>query len=329
MARTDILLDPENIEAIAADGSFNLSTTVESDPDIRLIPKRARLVLGGSTSEEESTPDGEIWLATSEGEEWARRIDLSASGAEFAEETVLSAGTQRDAGRLDIGRVGDVEPTVTVNAERGHVRLNRIPEDEYPYDSGDWEPQGAISLDAKPAHIIVGGGNQLDNGDWIGKSGSIELRDAKDNSTVNVEADGEGQGGKIRLSKSTELPTAVIDGGTGTMVLGAAAPSVGAVSLEAAKQGSENGEVWLDDGTGRKFGLKAENGVIGLGPSSDQSGIGLVLKPEEGVFGIVDDNGNFVFRVDTEKESIEVPSRYNGRGAFDIERRIRKNGQGQ
>jgi hypothetical protein len=113
------------------------------------------------------------------------------------------------------------------------------------------------------------------------------------------------------------------------MVLGAAAPSVGAVSLEAAKQGSENGEVWLDDGTGRKFGLKAENGVIGLGPSSDQSGIGLVLKPEEGVFGIVDDNGNFVFRVDTEKESIEVPSRYNGRGAFDIERRIRKNGQGQ
>ena len=309
MARTDILLDPENIEAIAADGSFNLSTTVESDPDIRLIPKRARLVLGGRTSEEERTPDGEIWLATSEGEEWARRIDLSASGAGFAEETVLSAGTQRDAGRLDIGRVGDVEPTVAVNAERGHVRLNRIPEDEYPYDSGDWEPQGAISLDAKPAHIIVGGGNQLDNGDWIGKSGSIELRDAEDNSTVNVEADGEGQGGKIRLSKSTELSTVVIDGGTGTMVLGASQPQ-----LATRYTGSENGELWLDDGTRRKFGLKAENGTIGLGPSSDAPGIGLVLKPEEGIFGIVDDDGNFVFRLNAKEERIEIPGRYTPDG---------------
>jgi hypothetical protein len=195
MARTDILLDPDNIDAITADGSFTLSTTVEHDPDIRLIPKRARLVLGGRTSDEGSTPAGEIRLATSDGEERARR-------------------------------------------------------------------------------------------------------------TVNIHADGGGEGGEIRLSKSTELSTVIIDGGTGTMVLGASTPGI------TRSPETENGELWLDDGTGKKFGLKAENGTVGLGPSSDSPGIGLVLKPEEGVFGIVDENGNFVFRVNTSEKKLEILQEY-------------------
>lgn len=306
MARTDILLDPDSIDAITADGSFTLSTTVEDDPDIHLIPKRARLVLGGSTSEEGSTPDGEIWLATSDGEEWARRINLSAGGTGTSEEDVFNVDVRSNAGRLEMGRVGDRQPTVAVNAERGHLRLNRIPEEEYPYDTGDWSPQGAISLDAKPAHIIVGAGVHLDSGDWIGKSGSIELRNSRDTDTVNIQANGGEDGGKIRLSKSTELSTVVIDGGTGTMVLGGVGPR-----MATHYTGSENGELWLDDGMRRKFGLKAENGTIGLGPSSDSPGIGLVLKPEEGVFGIVDENGNFVFRVDTTEEQIEVLNGYS------------------
>lgn len=323
MARTDILLDPDNIDAITAEGSFTLSTTPEKDPDIHLIPKRARLLLGGRTSEQGSTPDGEIVLLTSEGQERSSRVNLSASGTAFAEEEVFSAGPQGNAGRLFVGRVGDRQPTVKVNAKRGHIQLRRIPEEENPYDTGDWNPRPAISLDAKPAHIIVGGGEQLDTGDWIGKSGSIELRTSKNTGTVNIHADGGEEGGEIRLSKSTDLSTVVIDGGTGTMVLGASTPGITRIPE------TENGELWLDDGAGKKFGLKAENGTVGLGPSSDSPGIGLVLKPEEGVFGIVDENGNFVFRVDTEKESVEVPGRYSGRGALDIERRIRNNGQGQ
>jgi hypothetical protein len=304
MARTDILLDSDNIDAITAGGSFTLSTTVEHDPDIHLIPKRARLVLGGRTSDEGSTPAGEIWLATSDGEEWVRRTRLSAGGSGFSEEMVFSVGTERNAGRLKMGRVGDGQPTVAVNAERGTIRLNRIPDKEYPYDTGGWTPQGAISLDAKPARITVGGGEELDTGDWIGESGSIELRTSRNTGTVNIHADGGKEGGEIRLSKSTELSTVIIDGGTGTMVLGASTPGI------TRSPETENGELWLDDGTGKKFGLKAENGTVGLGPSSDSPGIGLVLKPEEGVFGIVDENGNFVFRVNTLEKKLEILQEY-------------------
>jgi len=324
MARTDLLLDPDNIDAITADGSFRLSTTPKNDPDIRLIPKRARLVLGGRTpdedrpSDEDRPPNGEIWLATTEGKKWTRRINLSAKGVGFNEGEVFSAGSQNDAGRLEMGRVGDGKPTVSVNAERGHIRLNRIPDKEYPYDTGDWAPQGAISLDANPARIVVGTGTQMDSGDWVGASGSIELRNSKDTGTVNIHADGEGEGGKIRLSKSTELSTVVIDGGTGTMVLGNSQPR-----LATQYTGSENGELWLDDGMRRKFGLKAENGTIGLGPSSDTPGIGLVLKPEEGIFGIVDEDGDFVFRVNAKEEKIEIPSRFTPDG-FELQD-IRKN----
>lgn len=312
MARTDILLDPDNIDAVTADGSFTLSTSAEKDPDIQLIPNRARLVLGGRTSDEGSTPDGDILLVTSDGEEWASRINLSARPTGLGEEEVFSASPQSDAGWLEMGRVGDSQPTVTVNAERGHIRLNRIPDEEYPYDRGDWSPQGAISLDAKPAHVIVGAGTQMDSGDWIGKSGSIELRNSKDTDTVNIHADGEEDGGTIRLSKSTELSTVVIDGGTGTMVLGGASPR-----MATHYTGSENGELWLDDGTRRKFGLKAENGKIGLGPSSDTPGIGLVLKPEAGVFAIVDSSGRVIFRIDTDNKSVGFSREFSLDGDID------------
>ena len=304
MARTDILIDPDNIDAITAGGSFTLSTTVEDDPDIRLIPKRARLVLGGSTSGEDSTPDGEIWLATSDGEAWTRRVDLSASRAGFDEEQVLSAGSQRDAGRLNMGRVGDGQPTVSLNAERGHIRLNRIPEEQYPYGRGDWAPQGAISLDAKPAHIIVGGGDQIDNGNWVGKSGSIELRDAQNNETVTIQGGAEEDGtpgGKIQLKGRSGFSNVRLNGRTGTLQLG-----------QSIRRESVNGELWLDDGRGSTFGLKAEDGLIGLGPSSETNGnLGLVLNPQEGLFSIMDGNGNAVFRVDTQNEEVQIAENYS------------------
>lgn len=324
MARTDILLDPDNIDAITADGSFHLSTSAEKDPDIRLIPKRARLVLGGRTSGEGSTPDGEIWLVTSDGEEWAKRIGLSAAATGFDEEEVFSATSQGDAGRLKMGRVGDMQPTVEVNAERGNLRLNRIPEEEYPYDTGRWSPQGVISIDAKPAHITVGGGDQTDGAGWIGKSGSMELRNARDIETVTIQgaADGDqgerGRGGAIQVKHRSGFSTVTLDGGTGTLMLGhhignpASSSRLNPFGREEGSLLSENGELWLDDGRGRKYGLKAEDGTVGLGPSSDSPGqIGLVLKPGEGTFSVVDGDGNAVFRVDTQNETVQIAREYS------------------
>mgnify|MGYP006449393705 CR=1 FL=1 len=100
--------------------------------------------------------------------------------------------------------------------------------------------------------------------------------------------------------------TVVVDGGTGTMVLGN-----GSSNRLGRGAKPESGELWLDDGQGKKFGLKAENGTVGLGPSSNLSGIGLVLKPEQGIFSIVDSNGNPVFRVNTKKKTVKVNQSYS------------------
>lgn len=321
-------------------------STVELDAD------RGRLSLGGGTTsgritlwrEEENIHQLSIFLSGRTAEVRVGGAQADAPGARKGKESdeVGEAGsvklydatstetvTIKGAVASDGGgaiSLSDSEggTLVTVESEDGGAVVLRNPDlhERVSIESG------TSDTDAGKIELLAGKGAGRDSvliqANTEDATGGIISLSAVRSGGVSIQADGGQNGGKIDLKNGSGMQTVTADGGTGTLMLGRFREGTMTRGPRA-----ENGEVWLDDGRGEKYGLKAENGVLGIGPSSDSSGqIGLVLKPEEGVFGIVDDNGNFVFRIDTEEESIEVPSQYNGRGAFDIERRIRKNGQG-
>ncbi|NBB86755.1 MAG: hypothetical protein GVY12_11145 [Bacteroidetes bacterium] len=345
MARTDILLDPDTIDAITADGSFTLSRSASDDPDIRLTPHRASLQLGGGGD----GSDGQATLRAADG---APRITLRADsmGLLNDDENVLSLGVQNEAGRLSIARISNEpdaprqrETTVELDGDMGQINLGSDVQPGRIYIGGGRRgPQSAIALNGNEATITVGGSPGIEPGHSIReKAGRIVLVDTANTETVTIEGETEGenrgslislsslyggvsiqsaggaQGGKIELMTSRESAAVTIDGGTGTLVLGQGMPSIGPRNVGPDILGQTeperiNGELWLDDGQGQKFGLKAENGTVGLGPSSDSSGhVGLVLQPDEGVFSVVDGDGNPVFRVDTRNESVEIADGYS------------------
>lgn len=415
MARTDILLDHENLDAVAPEGSLNITTAADNEPDIRLTPGEASLHLGGGSG---AKSDGQAVLLTKDG---AARLSLSSTDTALAnsKENVFSLrvlqqeGNRPDSSRLRMGRVGKVRSTVELDADRGKLSLGggttsgRITL----WREAENIHQPTIFLSGQNADLRVGGAQADAPGarkgkksDAVGQAGSIKLYNAKSTETVTIEgadpsdgggtislsdskggnlvaiesegggavvlrnsdlhervsiasgtsdtdagkiellagkgagrdsvliqansadasggiislsathsggvsiqADGGQNGGKIDLKNGSGMQTVTADGGTGTLMLGQFLEGTMTRGPRA-----ENGEVWLDDGRGEKYGLKAENGILGIGPSSNSSGqIGLVMNPEEGVFSIVDGNGNAVFQIDTDSETIRTKGNYS------------------
>lgn len=170
---------------------------------------------------------------------------------------------------------------------------------------------GTSDTDAGKIELLAGKGAGRDSvliqANTEDSSGGIISLSAVRSGGVLIRADGGQNGGKIDLKNGSGMQTVTADGGTGTLMLGQFWEGTMTRGPRA-----ENGEVWLDDGRGEKYGLKAENGLLGIGPSSESSGqIGLVMNPEDGVFSIVDSNGNAVFQIDTDNETIRTKGNYS------------------
>jgi hypothetical protein len=345
MARTDILINPDSVDVVTANGVLNVTESPDIKPTLALDPDNATLQLG-CYGEGENGGNGKAKFVTRDGE---TRITVNSNGIpnpneDRYNENVVSIGVRDESGTLDLARIhrGPDEPreresTVQLSADEGMISLGGNHQSGYlTLTGGSGHPQSTISLNGRKATVAVGGSPGTRPGtDTEAKAGSIKLVDVQNTATVSIEGGsedgqgGEGSGGSIQLGDSdatskvhiqadggreggmislrnASRTTVVVDGGTGTMVLGEGTP--GTIQH---RGNPENGELWLDDGNGKKFGLKAENGTVGLGPSSDLSGMGLVLKPEKGVFSIADGNGNPIFRINTKNKTVEINNSYN------------------
>lgn len=298
MVKSDILLDDKGIEMLPADSAVEVNAGPAETPGIRLVPATASLRLGGGTSDayNDGKTFGNIQLDSKDGDP---RIVLD------ARDTRLILGSATGTGELLMYKKGLVE-TLKITGHDANLRVGGTNVDEV---SGTLELESAgamvtATLDAGPQGadggsllladhtgtrtIDVSGGEgriKLGTGkDGGGVSGSLDLVNLNDETTVSIESSlTASPGSGISLSNASGTPTATVDGGTGSLTLGAA---------------TENGTLSLHDGNGTQVDLDAADGVASLGHHDPNEGLlGLELEPADGLFSVVDAAGEPVFQV--------------------------------
>lgn len=131
--------------------------------------------------------------------------------------------------------------------------------------------------------------------------GKIDVKPEGSGGEVSVQAEGGDGGGALSVDNDAGATTGDLDGGMGELTLGTTG------STDAT---SEGGALRLDDGDGNQFTLEVENGRLSFGFGSGGD-VGFELEPSEGEFRVVDGDGDPVFRVDTQDESVEFAKGYS------------------
>lgn len=154
---------------------------------------------------------------------------------------------------------------------------------------------GDTTVNADGGHGSLTLGNENAGSDGI--AGAADLVNAAGEATIALLSDqADAPGAELSVSDDAGTPTAVIDGSDGTMTLGSA---------------SENATLSLEDGEGMLVDLEADDGTVSLGHHDDSKGeVGLELEPEAGIFSVVDGDGDPVFQIDTQDETIKTAKGY-------------------
>lgn len=259
-------------------------------------------------------------------------LSLKRVGESFADATVtldagsgrLALGSKTQSSRLAMFRQGNVG-TVTIDGHDADLRLGGTDADGNNGVAGDIALENAagnrtVSVAGGPsgsngARLSLGddggtttadvsgaeaglrlGNGAADGGAGIG--GSVDLENPDGETTVSVSSDqpnADGAGATIANAAGTI--TAAIDGAAGSLTLGA---------------DSENGTLSLEDGAGMTVDLTADAGSVRLEHSDSSKGeISLELEPEAGIFSVLDGDGDPVFRIDTQEQSIEKARGYS------------------
>lgn len=256
MVKSDILLDDQNIDAIPADGSFNLTTGTDEDPDIRFDPDDASLQLGDGGG---SSSVGRTKLFDADGNQ---RVFLTARAlappsGERKENAVFLSDNVEDAGVLVLSRVGEEFRNATVTLDAGASQLTLGSET----GAGVVRMYGpalanTIDLDAADAEVRVGGTDV--NGD-NGVSGIVEIENDDGNETATLTSDRTNGGGGLSVGDASGARTAALDGDTGTLRLGRGSANVsGAVEIEN-DAGNQTVTITGDGSNGSGAGLSVGN----------------------------------------------------------------------
>lgn len=288
MVKSDILLDDEGIEMLPADGPIVVNAGPDETPGIRLVPATASLRLGGGTSEayNDGATFGNIQLDSKEGDP---RIVLSTGDIAPPDEEenavfIFSDGLD-EYGQVWLGEVGKSfsESTVRLDARSSQITLGSSTGtgDLLMYKEGLVE---TLYFTGHDSTLRIGG---TDVDEENGVSGTLKLKNAGSEETATLDAGPQNDdGASLTLADHTGTTTATVDGGTGSLTLGA---------------DSENGTLSLNDGHQMQVDLDAADGVASLRHhESDKRNLGLELAPKKGLFSIVDANGDPVFQVNAD-----------------------------
>ncbi|MEF8813000.1 MAG: hypothetical protein V5A55_04180 [Halovenus sp.] len=286
-----------------SNGTAKLGAESADDPDIELVPSKADIELGGGSGGD-SASDGGLklfdsdqrqrvfiesgGLAPRQGDGEDNAVYLTAGGSGFPRPD----GTEGDAGQLFLSQVGDDFADATVSLDGGAAQLTLGSDVE----SGDlvMYRRGVLRtvyLNGHEATVLVGNGQGS-----RGVAGTLELENDSGNQTATVESDRSSGGAGIELTTAAGETTADIDAGEREMELGGA--GVG-------------GTLLLTDGKGTTFELTVQDGTIRLG-SADNGDVAMELEPDEGLFKIVDGDGDTGFQVDTQRKTVKKGQKYTG-----------------
>lgn len=317
-------------EANLYDGVDNLRVNVDArESAVRLFGygdlEGETVRIEGSAGDLEDTNAGAIGLSDVHGTETvsvqSARNDVfgsavslrSRSGTETItlEANPLHASSTADGGKIALSTVGDdSRETAALEANRASARGGAL-------SLSTRAGRETVSLRAKP-HNHDGGAIDLstetqaktvsiESNPPDHEGGMITVRRPGSGPRVSMGASAGSDGGSgATLADESGLPTVALDGGDGRITLGRTeAPD----PTRAPR--AENGTLSLDDGAGMVVDLEAESGAVTLGHRDAGAGeIGLELRPEDGVFSVVDGDGDPVFRIDTQAKSIEKGKKY-------------------
>lgn len=286
MVKSDILLDDKNVDAIPADGSFNLTTGTDEDPDIRLTPNQASLELGDGDG------DDSVGIARLLNDDGDATVKLDAETSQLTlsnDGGTETASLDGQTGRLHLGN-GSADASGTVKLENADGTQTAT----LASDQAEGAALNVAHQSSETTADIQGGTGTLTlgNGD-AGVDGTIDLVNSADETTVNVESERSSGGAGIELTTQGGATTADIDAGERKMELGGA--GVG-------------GTILLTDGQGTTFELTVEDDSFRLGSGN----VAMRLEPNDGIFSIVDGEGEAAFQIDTQRQTIKKNKKYTG-----------------
>lgn len=257
MARTDILLDDDSIDAVPKTGQFNLRTALDAVPDIRLSPDTAAIDVGGGDGD---TSFGNATLYTDDGD---AHIQLATGRTVPTDQSdaAVFAGSD-DAGRLLLGRVGESDPRVTLDGEASQAWLGNDADSGRltVYRGGSNVPQvGTVTLDGDDAAVYAGGGpSNTDAGEY----GQVAVQDTDNEPVVAATADDDG--GRVALQNGFSQETVAVDGERPDVSGGAVSVRNGSERETIALEGNPSGDSPRQSVAGGALTLATNSGADSL-----------------------------------------------------------------
>lgn len=345
---SDILLERDRIEAVASNGAaLEVTTSEGAAPDIRLAPNSAAIRLGGGDGD---YSDGDVRLMDRPGEDGESEPRIHLTGGRGATDSGTRVRVNGTQGTADLGATSADEPDIRLQPARGQVRLGggAGPPNEAHGSVGRLRLD---TQEGDPRVFIAAAGivppNRDENAVYVTSGlegdGRISLRRAEDDfadetvlldaATSQLTLGSDTGSGDIVMYREGLINSVYVDGHEADVLVGGTDPDdeegvpgtvelrngrdETAVTIESDGGGEDDGRggsISLSDGTGLTADLAAGGGEVSLGHHTDADGeIELRLDPAGGVFSVLDGDGNAVFKVDTDEETLYKAKTYEWR----------------
>lgn len=264
-----------------------------SAPMIRLGARNAHVTVGGDAELDDGVA-GTVRLRDQGGES---TVQLDAH-TELARGGSISVSTEE--GTETVSILGN-----NVTANGGSMRLSNDDGDErVELQSNPQDANGGEITLTNESHVET---VSIQSGPEANQGGSLLLTSDGGGYRIGLRGTGGTQdGGSMFLNDGGSFSTVFLDGGAGKVKVG----NTGERSATGAAS-AQPGTLSLDDGQGMVVDLEAEGGSVTLSHRDSKKGkVGLELQPEDGLFSVIDGNGDPVFQIDTQAKTIKKAKQY-------------------